>query len=114
MMDFLAEVTMSIMQKQKSRDPSLGYATDFVPLIERILPTLAEHGIKVTANAGGVNPRACAEAVAAAAPGLGLARKLKIGGVTGDDLLGRLHGVLARGHELKKLDKGRPLRHVPE
>jgi len=112
MMDYLAEVTMSIMQKQKSRDPSLGYATDFVPLIERILPTLAEHGIKVTANAGGVNPRACAEAVAAAARGLGLAGKLKIGVVTGDDLLGRLDGLLARGHELRNLDTGRPLRDV--
>jgi len=49
---------MSIMQKQKSRDPALGYAKDFVPLMERILPILAERKIKVTANAGGVNPRA--------------------------------------------------------
>src|SRR3989454_6032213 len=112
MMDYLAEVTMSIMQKQKSRDPSLGYATDFVPLMERILPTLAERGIKVTANAGGVNPRACAEAVAAAARALGLAGKLKIGIVTGDDLLGRLDGLLARGHQLRNLDTGRPLRDV--
>src|SRR2546425_3237941 len=112
MMDYLAEVTMSIMQKQKSRDPSLGYATDFVPLMARILPTLAERGIKVTANAGGVNPRACAEAVATVARGLGLAGKLKIGVVTGDDLLGRLDGLLARGHELRNLDTGRPLRDV--
>src|SRR5207247_2577402 len=112
MMDYLAEVTMSIMQKQKSRDPSLGYATDFVPLMERILPTLAERGIKVTANAGGVNPRACAEAVAAAARALGLAGKLKIGILTGDDLLGRLDGLLARGHQLRNLDTGRPLRDV--
>ena len=112
MMDYLAEVTMSIMQKQKSRDPSLGYATDFVPLMERILPTLAERGIKVTANAGGVNPRACAEAVASAARALGLAGKLKIGIVTGDDLLGRLDGLLARGHQLRNLDTGRPLRDV--
>src|SRR5437764_831526 len=64
MMDYLAEVTMSILQKQNSRDPSVGYATDFVPLMERILPTVVERGIKVTANAGGVNPQACAQAVA--------------------------------------------------
>ena len=57
MMDYLAEVTMSIMQKQKSRDPKAGYARDFVPLMERILPDIVEKGIRVTSNAGGVNPR---------------------------------------------------------
>jgi hypothetical protein len=112
MMDYLAEVTMSIMQKQKSRDPSLGYAKDFIPLMERLLPILVERKIKVTANAGGVNPRACAAAVADVARGLGLAGKLKVGVVTGDDLLDRLDGLLARGHELRNLDTGRPLRDV--
>ncbi len=112
MMDYLAEVTMSILQKQKSRDSSLGYAKDFVPLMERILPMLVARRIKVTANAGGVNPRACAEAVAATARGLGLAGKLTIGVVAGDDLLDRLDGLLARGHELRNLDTGQPLRGV--
>jgi hypothetical protein len=112
MMDYLAEVTMSIMQKQKSRDPALGYAKDFIPLMQRILPILAQRKIKVTANAGGVNPRACAAAVAEAARGLGLQKKLKIGVVSGDDLLDRLDGLLARGHALQNLDTGRPLRDV--
>ncbi len=112
MMDYLAEVTMSILQKQKSRDASRGYATDFVTQMERILPTIVERGIKVTANAGGVNPRACAMAVAEVARRLGLAGKLKIGVVTGDDLLGRLDGLIARGHDLKNLDTGRPLHDV--
>lgn len=112
MMDYLAEVTMSIMQKQKSRDPSLGYAKDFIPLMERILPIITERRIKVTANAGGVNPRACAAAVAETARGLGLKGKLKIGVVSGDDLLDRLDGLLARGHGLTNLDTGRPLRDV--
>jgi len=112
MMDYLAEVTMSIMQKQKSRDPSLGYAKDFIPLMQRILPVLAQRKIKVTANAGGVNPTACAAAVAEAARGLGLQGKLKIGIVTGDNLLDRLDGLLARGHALANLDTGRPLRDV--
>src|SRR5213594_4964502 len=103
---------MSILQKQKSRDPTLGYATDFLPLMERILPVLGARRIKVTANAGGVNPRACAEAVAEAARRLGLAGKLRIGVVTGDDLLGRLDGLLARGHALKNLDTGRSLHEV--
>jgi hypothetical protein len=112
MMDYLAEVTMSILQKQKSRDASLGYATDFISQMERILPTVVERGIKVTANAGGVNPRACAAAVATVARKLGLGGKLTIGVVTGDDLLNRLDGLVARGHELKNLDTGRPLRDV--
>ncbi|HEY6093098.1 MAG TPA: acyclic terpene utilization AtuA family protein [Gemmatimonadales bacterium] len=112
MMDYLAEVTMSILQKQKSRDPERGYATDFITQMERILPTIVERGIKVTANAGGVNPKACANAVAQVARKVGLAGKLRIGIVTGDDLLGRLDGLLARGHELKNLDTGRPLHDI--
>jgi Acyclic terpene utilisation family protein AtuA len=112
MMDYLAEVTMSILQKQKSRDSTLGYATDFIPLMQRILPTVVERGITVTANAGGVNPRACAQAVAETARRLRLDGKLRLGVVTGDDLLGRLDGLLARGHELRNLDTGRPLADV--
>ena len=112
MLDYLAEVTMSILQKQKSRDPSLGYATDFVTQVERILPIVVERGIRVTANAGGVNPRACAAAVADVARKLGLRGKLKIGVVTGDDLLDRLDGLVARGHQLANMDTGRPLRDV--
>jgi hypothetical protein len=109
MMDYLAEVTMSILQKQMSRDPTLGYATDFVPQMARILPLLVERRVKVTANAGGVNPNACAHAVADAARQLGLGGKLLIGVVTGDDLLPRLDALLAGGHELRNLDTGRPL-----
>src|SRR5213078_1321360 len=109
MMDYHAEVTMSILQKQKSRDPSLGYAKDFIPLMERILPIVAERRIKITANAGGVNPRGCAQAVAEVARRLRLSGKLRIGVVTGDDLLGRLDGLLARGHELRNLDTNQRL-----
>ena len=112
MMDYLAEVTMSILQKQKSRDSTRGYATDFITQMERILPVIVERGIKVTANAGGVNPRGCALALAEVARKRGLSGKLKIGIVTGDDLLERLDGLLARGHQLANLDTGRPLRDV--
>src|SRR5262252_7540449 len=86
MMDYLAEVTMSIMQKQRARNPTLGYATDFIPLMERILPTVVKKGIRVTANAGGVNPKVCGEAVVAVARKLGLAGKVKVGVVSGDDI----------------------------
>jgi len=112
MMDYLAEVTMSIMQKQKSRDPKAGYARDFVPLMERILPDIVEKRIKVISNAGGVNPRGCAEAVLEVARRLGLAGKVKIGLVTGDDLLGRLDGLIAAGHPLANMENGRPLSDI--
>ena len=62
MLDYLAEVTMSILQKQKERDPKLGYARDFVGAIESILPAITKRGGRVIANAGGVNPPPCAEA----------------------------------------------------
>jgi hypothetical protein len=112
MMDYLAEVTMSIMQKQKSRDPKAGYARDFVPLMERILPDIARKGIRVTSNAGGVNPRGCAEAVLEVARKLGLQGKIRVGLVTGDDILGRLDELIARGHPLADMETGRPLSEI--
>jgi len=80
--------------------------------MERILPIVAERRIKITANAGGVNPRGCAQAVAEVARRLRLSGKLRIGVVTGDDLLGRLDGLLARGHELRNLDTNQRLADV--
>jgi hypothetical protein len=100
---------MSIMQKQKSRDPRAGYARDFVPLMERILPDVVEHGIRVTSNAGGVNPRGCAEAVLEVAGRLGLGSGVRVGLVTGDDILGRLDQLIAAGHPLSDMETGRPL-----
>lgn len=111
MMDYLAEVTMSILQKQRARDPKLGYATDFVGAMDRLLPELKARRIRVIANAGGVNPRACAEAVLAAARRHGL-QGLKVATVTGDDLLGRLDDLVARGHALKNMETGEPLSAV--
>ena len=112
MMDYLAEVTMSIMQKQKSRDPKAGYARDFVPLMERILPDVVAKGIRVTSNAGGVNPRGCAEAVLEVARKLGLKGKVRVGLVSGDDILARLDELIAKGHALTDMDTGRPLSDV--
>jgi hypothetical protein len=112
MMDYLAEVTMSIMQKQRSRDPRAGFARDFVPLMERILPDIVSRKIKVTSNAGGVNPRACAEAVLEVARRIGLAGKLTIGLVTGDDILDRIDELIASGHPLENMETGRPLSDV--
>lgn len=112
MLDYLAEVTMSIMQKQKARDPKAGYARDFVPLMKRILPACVECDIKVTANAGGVNVEGCAAAVRDVARELDLSGKLKIGIVTGDDILDQIDGLLARGIELRNMDTDEPLATV--
>ena len=58
-LDYLAEVTMSIMQRQKLKNPNAGYARDFPDLVKRILPEIQDKGLKVITNAGGVNPTAC-------------------------------------------------------
>ncbi len=112
-LDYLAEVTMSIMQRQKNRNPDRGYATDFVQLMKDTLPMLLEKNIKVVANAGGVNPKACREAVFAAARELGLTG-LKIGIVEGDDILERLPRLMADGVHFKHLDTGQPFDRVKD
>ncbi|HZE08390.1 MAG TPA: acyclic terpene utilization AtuA family protein, partial [Gemmatimonadaceae bacterium] len=112
MLDYLAEVTMSILQKQKERDPTLGYARDFIGAVETVLPAVLDRGVKVVANAGGVNPRGCAEAVRSISAKRGAKDKLKIGVVTGDDLLGRLDDLMAQGHALENMDTREPLTTV--
>jgi len=109
MLDYLAEVTMSIMQKQKARDPAAGYARDFVSLMKQILPACIERDIKVVANAGGVNVSGCASAVREVARELGLGGRLKIGIVTGDDILDRIDEMLSRGIEPRNMDTDEPL-----
>jgi hypothetical protein len=109
MLDYLAEVTMSILQKQKERDPKMGYARDFIGAMESVFPAVVDKGVKVIANAGGVNPQACATAVLAAAEKMGYRGKFKVGVVTGDDLLSRLDELLAAGHKLANMDTGEPL-----
>jgi hypothetical protein len=111
-LDYLAEVTMSIMQKARARDPKAGYARDFVAMVEEVLPELAAKGVKVVANAGGVNPEACLAAVAEAVSRRGLAGKINVGIVAGDDIMGRLDQYLERGIELRNLDTGAPLAAV--
>jgi hypothetical protein len=107
-LDYLAEVTMSILQKQRSRDPRAGYARDFVEMIGRGAVDIASSGVKIVANACGVNPEACREVVATA-----LARPgTRIGVVAGDNILGRLDDLIARGVELKSMDTGEPLASI--
>ena len=105
-LDYLAEITMSILQKQKQADPNLGYARDFPPLVARISKRLRERNITVIANAGGVNPVACAREVVKLAPGL------KVAVVLGDDVYSRLDDFLAKGHEMRDMETGAPLSEI--
>ncbi len=107
-LDYLAEVTMSILQKQKARRPETGYATDFVDMLDRLLPEIVDKKIKVIANAGGVNPMACARACVEVAKRHGISG-LGIACIEGDDVLDRLDALLADGEELRNMDTGAPL-----
>jgi hypothetical protein len=102
-LDYLAEITMSILQKQRQADPNLGYARDFPPLIGRLAPRLRERAVKVIANAGGVNPVACAREVVRLAPGL------RVAVVLGDDVFSRIDEFLAKRYELRDMDTGEPI-----
>ncbi len=102
--DYLAEVTMSILQKQRLKDPGAGYARDFVTQIEPLLERILERGIRVITNAGGVNPVACAEALAAVARAKGLELRLAV--IDGDDIAPRLGELRAQGVDLRNLETG--------
>jgi hypothetical protein len=104
--DYLAELTMSIMAGQRAKKPELGYATDFVTVAMRsVLRDLVARRIKVVSNAGGLNPQACAAALAALAKEIGVS--VRIGVVTGDDVLAQTDELRASG--TRDLITGRPL-----
>ena len=106
--DYLAEVTMSILAAQKAKDANAGYATDFVHItMKALLPELKAKGIKVVANAGGVNPMACRDALAKVAADLGV--PIKIGVVLGDDLSARAGELRERG--ITEMFSGAPFPH---
>ena len=112
-MDYLAEVTMSILQKQKLKNPEFGYARDIPALMERILPVCKEKGIKVITNGGGVNPLGCAEAIIKVANSLNI-KGLKIAVVEGDDIKDRLNELLDLGEELKNMETGEAIVSVKD
>ncbi len=112
MLDYLAEITMSIMQKQRDRSPDAGYARDFVSLVAELAPDLLAKGVRVVSNAGGVNPAGCRAALREAVAGRSLPRRLRVAIVQGDDLMDRLDALLAAGHELAHMETGEPLATV--
>jgi hypothetical protein len=112
-LDYLAEVTMSILQKQKNKNPKLGYARDIPDLMKRILPICKEKDIKIITNGGGVNPKACAEAILDVARELGI-KGLRIGVVFGDDIKERLDELMSLGNKLKNMETGEPISIVKD
>ncbi len=113
MLDYLAEVTMSILQKQKLKNPSLGYAKDLVQTCEDVLPFIASKGIKLITNGGGVNPEGARDAVFAVAKKLGI-KGLKIGVVMGDNILMHIDGLIADGHAMNNMESGKPISEVKD
>jgi hypothetical protein len=111
-LDYLAEVTMSVLQRQKDRDPAQGYARDVVGALQSVLPAVIAGRVRVVANAGGVNPKACAAAVLAMLEKAGVRDKVRVALVTGDDLLARVDELLASGHEMRHMETGAPLSDV--
>ncbi|HRN27706.1 MAG: DUF1446 domain-containing protein [Ignavibacteriaceae bacterium] len=112
-MDYLAEVTMSILQKQKNKNPEFGYAKDIPELMRRILPITTAKKIKVITNGGGVNPIACAEAVLKVAKEIGI-KNLKIGIVLGDNIKDNLEELIASGAQLKNMETDEPISIVKD
>lgn len=101
--DWLAELTMLILWKQRRRNSEAGYASTFLTQMEQVLGTCVDRGIKIVTNAGGLNPAGCAERVRDIATRLGL--RVNVAHVEGDDLMDRIDGL--RPH-LNHLDTGAP------
>jgi hypothetical protein len=113
-LEYLAELTMSILAVQKAKDPKSGYATDFIDVLARLTPTLVDQPrLKIVTNAGGMNSLGCAIAAKEVLTKAGLSRK-KIAVVSGDDLMPRLDELIAAGHTFNHLDCGQPLTTLRE
>src|SRR5437763_2859476 len=109
--DYLAELTMLILYRTRLKNPNAGYATTFVRQLEDCLGLAWEKGVRIVANAGGLNPAGCAAAVRELAQRLGLT--VKVAHVEGDDVLPRLSELRDAGVPLTNLDTGAPLVAAP-
>ena len=96
--DYLAEITMSIMARARAKNPDTGYALDFVSAVMKPnLTEIARQSVRIVSNAGGVNPRACANALRGVIAELNL--DLKVACVLGDDMIGQRNEIAAQGHK---------------
>jgi len=111
-LDYLAEVTLSIMQRQKLKDSNKGYATDFIDLIKRIINDIVDKNIKIITNAGGVNPEVCRDNLLKIAENLNL--NIKIAIIKGDDILNDIDSLLNKGVNFKNMDNGSNFNSIKE
>jgi acyclic terpene utilization AtuA family protein len=111
-LEYLAELTMSILALQKQRDQQAGFAGDFLDVLDSLIPVLkVQPNLKIVTNAGGMNPPGCAAKAQAVLDRAGLQNR-SIAVVTGDDLMPDLDRFLEAGHALTNLDTGEPLSSV--
>ncbi|HEY7565178.1 MAG TPA: acyclic terpene utilization AtuA family protein [Acidimicrobiia bacterium] len=108
--DYLAELTMAILWRTRSREDDGGYAGTFLTQMREVMASCLDRGVKVVANAGGLNPRGLAGRLRKMADELGLNPRIAF--VEGDDLLPRLAELLSAGHEFRHLDRGQSLREA--
>jgi hypothetical protein len=103
--DFLAELTMALLQRLHSKDPQSGYVPDAIDYMKTLMPMARERGTRLVSNGGGVNPLAAGHKIVEVAREQGLTG-LKVGAIEGDGLLGRLDEMISRGVPLVNLDTG--------
>lgn len=103
--DYLAELTMALLQRQKLKRPDTGYVPDAVQAMIQLLPQAKAQGTRLISNGGGVNPRAAAQRIAQGARDAGLAQT-RVALVEGDDMLGKLDEMIAQGISLSNMDTG--------
>ncbi len=109
-MDFLAEITMSILQRQRASNPELGYATDFLEQMTECLPLIVKKKVCVISNAGGINPIGLGRKIIELARKMG--HDIKVGVVYGDDIVGELYELTAAGERFTNMETGESFLNV--
>ena len=108
-LDYLAEVTLSIMQRQKLKNPDFGYALDFIQLINKSSKRLIENNIKVITTAGGANPDSCRSKLLEVVD-----NTIKIGVIKGDDIVDKIQDLNNKGVMFDNLDSGEPFEKIKD
>ena len=111
-LDYLAEVTMSIMQRQKLKNPTKGYAVDFVEMIKSNFKLIKENKTKIITNAGGVNPKGCTNKLIQIANQIN--DKIRIGFIEGDDIFNSIDGMINKGVSFDNLETGEDFNKIRE
>ncbi|HTI50440.1 MAG TPA: acyclic terpene utilization AtuA family protein [Planctomycetaceae bacterium] len=111
-LEYLAELTLSILAHQRAKNPDAGYVADFVTVVESLIPAIkSQPRLRIVTNAGGMNPVSCARLVSKLLAGAGLGA-IPVAAVSGDDLLPRIDELLAAGEQFTNFDTGKPFADV--